>query len=127
MGYTHAIDSLKGVLITLGTSIGAVMLVYGGIKFAMAFRQMAQQGEHQAVYSVVTSPPEQQAQRFLMDAVRYCIILFVAAHLWEILGYIIEFSDGITSSLGTASGYILFRLRVKVVPPPGVSETVIVL
>lgn len=29
------------------------MLVYGGIKFAMAFRQMDQQGEHQAVYSVV--------------------------------------------------------------------------
>lgn len=53
MGYTHAIDSLKGVLIILGTSIGAVMLVYGGIKFAMAFRQMDQQGEHQAVYSVV--------------------------------------------------------------------------
>lgn len=51
--YTHAIDGLKNVLITLGTSIGAVMLVYGGIKFAMAFRQMDQQGEHQAVYSVV--------------------------------------------------------------------------
>lgn len=44
MDYTHAIDSLKGVLVTLGTSIGAVMLVYGGIKFAMAFRQMEQQG-----------------------------------------------------------------------------------
>ena len=43
----------EGVLHTLGTSIGAVMLVYGGIKFAMAFRQMDQQGEHQAVYSVV--------------------------------------------------------------------------
>ena len=48
--YTHA---MKNVLITLGTSIGAVMLVYGGIKFAMAFRQMDQQGEHQAVFSVV--------------------------------------------------------------------------
>ena len=47
--YTHAIDSLKNVLITLGTSIGAVMLVYGGIKFAMAFRQMDQQGEHPVV------------------------------------------------------------------------------
>ena len=61
-----------------------------------------------AIYkSVVTSPPEQQAQRFLVDAVRYCIILFVAAHLWEILGYIIEFSDGITRSMGAASGYTL--------------------
>ena len=53
MGYTHAIDSLKGVLITLGTAIGAVMLVWGGIKFAMSFRQMDQQGEHQAIYTVV--------------------------------------------------------------------------
>ena len=42
-----------------------------------------------------------------MDGVRYCIILFVAAHLWEILGYIIEFSDGITAGIGTASGYRL--------------------
>lgn len=42
-----------------------------------------------------------------MDSVRYCIILFVAAHLWEILGYIIEFSDGITAGIGTASGYRL--------------------
>ena len=52
-GYTKAISSLKSVLLTLGSAIGAVMLVYGGIKFAMAFRQMDQQGEHQAVYSVV--------------------------------------------------------------------------
>lgn len=51
--YTTAINNLKTVLITLGSAIGAVMLVYGGIKFAMAFRQMDQQGEHQAVYSVV--------------------------------------------------------------------------
>lgn len=44
--YTKAITSLKSVLLTLGSAIGAVMLVYGGIKFAMAFRQMDQQGEH---------------------------------------------------------------------------------
>ncbi len=61
-----------------------------------------------AIYkTVITSPPEQQAQRFLMDAVRYCIILFVAAHLWEILGYIIEFSDGVTARIGSTSGYTL--------------------
>ena len=44
MGYTHAIDALKGILITLGTSIGAVMLVYGGIKFAMAFPRYGSAG-----------------------------------------------------------------------------------
>lgn len=52
-GYVTAITNLKGVLLTLGAAIGAVMLIYGGIKFAMAFRQMDQQGEHQAVYSIV--------------------------------------------------------------------------
>ena len=51
--YTRAITNLKSVLLTLGSAIGAVMLVYGGIKFAMAFRKMDQQGENQAVYSVV--------------------------------------------------------------------------
>ncbi|MCR5338733.1 MAG: hypothetical protein K6E75_09255 [Lachnospiraceae bacterium] len=53
--------------------------------------------------TVITSPGDQQLQRFLMDAVRYCIILFVASHLWEILGYIIQFSDGITASLGSVT------------------------
>ena len=52
-GYMRAITNLKTVLLSRGSAIGAVMLVYGGIKFAMAFRQMDQQGEHQAVYSVV--------------------------------------------------------------------------
>jgi len=52
-GYITAITNLKTILLTVGAAIGAVMLVYGGIKFAMAFRQMDQQGEHQAVYSIV--------------------------------------------------------------------------
>ena len=52
-GYMRAITNLKTVLLSIGSAIGAVMIVYGGIKFAMAFRQMDQQGEHQAVYSVV--------------------------------------------------------------------------
>ncbi len=51
------IDTLSEINLELQvialSAIGAVMLVYGGIKFAMAFRQMDQQGEHQAVYSVV--------------------------------------------------------------------------
>ncbi|MCR5337544.1 MAG: hypothetical protein K6E75_03205 [Lachnospiraceae bacterium] len=57
-----------------------------------------------AIYrSVITTSPDQQLQRFLLDALRYCIILFVAAHLWEILGYVIDFSDGITKSMGSVT------------------------
>ncbi len=57
--------------------------------------------------TVVSSPPEQQAQRFLMDTLKYCMILFIAANLWSIMGYIIDFSDGITGRISATSGYTL--------------------
>ena len=57
--------------------------------------------------TVVSAPPEQQAQRFLLDALRYCIILFVAANMWKIMGYVMDFADGITAKMGTTSGYKL--------------------
>lgn len=57
--------------------------------------------------TVVSSPPEQQAQRFLMDALKYCMILFVAANLWTIMGHVIDFSDGITSSISSTRGYTI--------------------
>lgn len=61
-----------------------------------------------AIYkTVISSPPEQQAQRFLMDAVRYCMILFLAANMWKIMGYVMDFSDGITSTIGSTSSYTL--------------------
>lgn len=57
--------------------------------------------------TVISSPPGQQAQRFLQDALRYCIILYIAANMWNIMGYIIDFSDGITRSISAAGGYTL--------------------
>ena len=53
-----------------------------------------------AIYkAVISSPPEQQARRFLQDALKYVIILYLSSQLWTVLGYIIDFSDGITSSV----------------------------
>ena len=61
-----------------------------------------------AIYkSVISAPPGQQAMRFLQDAFRYCIILFIAANMWSVMGYIIDFSDGITSKITATSGYTL--------------------
>lgn len=61
-----------------------------------------------AIYkSVISAPPGQQAMRFLQDALRYCIILFIAANMWSVMGYIIDFSDGITGKLSATSGYTL--------------------
>ena len=85
-----------GIVHSLYTSISAATIPIATCFFVIAIYK-----------SVVTAPPEQQAQRFLMDGVRYCIILFVAANLWQILGYIMEFSDGITATLGGGAGYML--------------------
>ena len=61
-----------------------------------------------AIYkSVVSTPPAQQAQRFLQDALRYCIILFVASNMWNIMGYIMTFADGITGKIATTVTYTL--------------------
>ena len=72
---TAAGGSPYGTVHTLYNSISAATIPIATCFFVIAIYK-----------SVVTSPPEQQAQRFLMDAVRYCIILFVAAHLWEKIG-----------------------------------------
>lgn len=61
-----------------------------------------------AIYkSVVSAPPAQQALRFLQDALRYWIILFIAANMWSIMGCIIDFTDGITGKLSAVNGYTL--------------------
>lgn len=61
-----------------------------------------------AIYkSVVSAPPGQQALRFMQDALKYCIILFIAANMWSIMGYIIDFSDGITGRISTTGTYTL--------------------
>ena len=53
-----------------------------------------------AIYKeVISSPPEHQVRRFLQDALKYIIVLYLSTQLWTVMGYIIEFADGITSSV----------------------------
>lgn len=52
-GYTGPIDNLKTVLITIAGSAGIILVVYGGIIFAIAFKKMDQNGELQAVYTII--------------------------------------------------------------------------
>ncbi len=61
-----------------------------------------------AIYkTVVSAPPEQQAQRFLMDALRYVIILYIGMNAWNVMGYVVDFADGITSKIGATGSYTL--------------------
>lgn len=50
--YTSQLTNLKTILLTIGAAIGAVMLVWGGIQFAISFKKVNQQGEHDAILTV---------------------------------------------------------------------------
>lgn len=50
--YTGAIDGLKGILTTIAAAIGGVLVIWGAIQFAISFKKMNQQGEHDAVISM---------------------------------------------------------------------------
>jgi hypothetical protein len=53
-----------------------------------------------AIYkSVVSTPPEQQARKFLLDSIKYIIILYLSTQLWSILGYVMSFSDDMTTKI----------------------------
>lgn len=51
--YTTQITNLKTVLTTIITPIGAVLIVWGAVRFAIAFQKMDQNGEHSAIYTIV--------------------------------------------------------------------------
>ena len=44
---------LKTVLITIAASAGVIIVIYGVIRFALAFQKMDQNGEHQAIYTII--------------------------------------------------------------------------
>ncbi|MBQ6132685.1 MAG: hypothetical protein IJI65_00870 [Lachnospiraceae bacterium] len=54
-GYTGPITALKDILITIAGAVGVILGVYGGIKFAMAFKNHDNQGEQSAIYTLVAA------------------------------------------------------------------------
>ncbi|NEX02361.1 hypothetical protein SAMN04487829_1988 [Pseudobutyrivibrio sp. NOR37] len=51
--FTGPIRKLAKVLITVSGALGAVIVIYGAIRFALAFQKLDQQGEHQATLTIV--------------------------------------------------------------------------
>ena len=51
--YTAPLDNLKTVLITIAASAGVIIIIYGVIRFALAFQKMDQNGEHHAIYTII--------------------------------------------------------------------------
>ena len=51
--YLGPIQKLKTVAIAVVAAAGVVILIYGIVKFAVSFQKMDQNGEHQAVYTII--------------------------------------------------------------------------
>ena len=50
--YTTALTKLKTVAIAIVAAAGAVVLIYGGVKFAESFQKKDQNGEYSAIYTI---------------------------------------------------------------------------
>ena len=56
---------------------------------------------------VISCPPEQQIRRFLGDAMKFGIMIGILANLWDIMGYIMQIADGVTTALSVSASYTL--------------------
>ena len=50
---------------------------------------------------VISTPPEQQARKFLNDGVKFCVMVGILANLWDVMGYIMQIADGITDKVAS--------------------------
>ena len=58
-----------------------------------------------AIYKTVSStPPEQQARKFMLDVLKYAIIIIISYKLWDILGQVMDFTAGLTSAINDQAG-----------------------
>lgn len=51
--YLKPINNLKTIGVSIVAAAGVIVLLFGGVRFAMAFQKMDQNGEHSAVYTMI--------------------------------------------------------------------------
>ncbi|MBD5556865.1 MAG: hypothetical protein HDQ95_16370 [Roseburia sp.] len=51
--YLSPLNKLKTVMFSIIAAAGIIVLGYGGLKFAVSFQKMDQNGEHQAIYTMI--------------------------------------------------------------------------
>lgn len=80
--YTTSLTKLKTVAIAIVAAAGAVILIYGGVKFAESFQKKDQNGEYSAVYTIAAG------------GIMLGISGLVAALSWQRKGMLIYKKDG---------------------------------
>ena len=80
--YTTSLTKLKTVGIAIVAAAGAVVLIYGGVKFAESFQKKDQNGEYSAIYTIAAG------------GIMVGISGLVAALSWQRKGMLIYKKDG---------------------------------
>ena len=53
---------------------------------------------------IASSPPDQQAQKLFMHGFKFVLIIMVIFNLWDIMGVVVDVTDGVTDTLATSVG-----------------------
>lgn len=96
---TSPINANGGVYATTQTLYNAISNI--SLPIAIVFFLIA------ICRDVISTPPEQQIRRFLGDSLKFGILVGILANLWDVMGYIMQVADGVTSTLGSAGSYTL--------------------
>lgn len=59
------------------------------------------------IKDVLGTPPEQQARKFIQDALKFGVLVSVLMNLWLFMGYIMQVADGVTDTIGISGTYTL--------------------
>lgn len=93
---TAANGSVYSTTHTLYNAISSISLPIATVFFLIAILK-----------EVVSSPPDQQARRFLGDAIKFGVLIGILANLWTVMGYVMQIADGVTNSLSMSATYTL--------------------
>lgn len=52
--YLKPLNNLKTIMLSIVATAGVIVLIFGIVRFAVAFQKMDQNGEHAAVYTMIT-------------------------------------------------------------------------
>lgn len=87
---TAANGSVYGTTKTLYNAISSIATPIAVVFFLIAILK-----------DVMGTPVEQQARRFLQDALKFTVMIGIVLNLWDIMGYIMQIADGITDSFAS--------------------------
>ena len=97
---TSPLEASEGSLVAIIQPVYTILLDIG-LTIALIFFIIA------VIKETYSAPPGQQVQKMFLSSIRYGVILFILANLWNIMGIIIKITDGITRSASTSESTLL--------------------